>query len=194
MTRTFGIKEARPKLGDLINEMQVGGGDIVLTRNGKPAARLIPYREDPPMKTALPTLSDDTSAAVANLVNYTIEREYGRAVADDLARRKKMAIDGLMLDMRNEGADEGMLRGQSLAYATLRILVRQGLEARLCQCRVLNPNGCPHATVIGSLWCEGHFEQDVPATRGALLCGTCYCAEDPASAPDWRTDVTPAGA
>jgi prevent-host-death family protein len=42
----IGINEARPKLGDLVTAVQQGA-DIVLTRNGKPAARIVRYQEDP---------------------------------------------------------------------------------------------------------------------------------------------------
>lgn len=41
----IGINEARPILGDLITRVQQGA-DVVLTRNGNPAARLIRYQEE----------------------------------------------------------------------------------------------------------------------------------------------------
>jgi prevent-host-death family protein len=45
-SKKMGIEEARKALGDLVTAAQQGT-DIVITRNGKPAARLIRYQEDP---------------------------------------------------------------------------------------------------------------------------------------------------
>jgi prevent-host-death family protein len=50
MTSRYGIEEARGRLGDLITAAQQGA-DIVLTRNGRPAARIIPFTE--------PSIDDD---------------------------------------------------------------------------------------------------------------------------------------
>lgn len=44
-TQNIGIEDARKRLGDLVTAVQQGA-DIVLTRNGKPAARLIRYVEE----------------------------------------------------------------------------------------------------------------------------------------------------
>jgi prevent-host-death family protein len=41
----IGIKEARPALGDLVTAA-LQGADIVITRNGKPAVRLVAITED----------------------------------------------------------------------------------------------------------------------------------------------------
>lgn len=54
MAKKYGIKEARPKLGDLIEEIRASGQSIVLTRNGKPAAILSPYVEEPMNLTQSP--------------------------------------------------------------------------------------------------------------------------------------------
>lgn len=43
-SKFIGIKEARPVLGDLVTATQQGT-DVVLTRNGKPAARIVRYEE-----------------------------------------------------------------------------------------------------------------------------------------------------
>jgi prevent-host-death family protein len=42
----IGIEEGRKRLGDLVTAVQQGA-DIVLTRNGKPAARIVRYQEEP---------------------------------------------------------------------------------------------------------------------------------------------------
>jgi prevent-host-death family protein len=45
MTRDYGIEEARKRLGDLVTAVQQGA-DVVITRNGKPAVRLVRLQED----------------------------------------------------------------------------------------------------------------------------------------------------
>ncbi|MEV7617523.1 type II toxin-antitoxin system Phd/YefM family antitoxin [Streptomyces sp. NPDC089799] len=42
MSKEVGIEEARKILGDLVNEVRYSGADVILTRNGKPVARLVP--------------------------------------------------------------------------------------------------------------------------------------------------------
>lgn len=42
--KDIGIKQARPILGDLVTAVQQGA-DVVLTRNGKPVARIVRYKE-----------------------------------------------------------------------------------------------------------------------------------------------------
>jgi prevent-host-death family protein len=46
MSEHIGIEDARKSLGDLIAQAQVGD-DIVLTRHGKPAARIVAIKEAP---------------------------------------------------------------------------------------------------------------------------------------------------
>jgi prevent-host-death family protein len=63
VSRTYiGIKEARPVLGDLVTAAQQGA-DIVLTRNGKPAARIVRYQEEPAMNITLDLINADVDAA-----------------------------------------------------------------------------------------------------------------------------------
>lgn len=46
MIKYVGIEEARKHLGPLVTAAQQGS-EIILTRNGRPAARIVAYREDP---------------------------------------------------------------------------------------------------------------------------------------------------
>ena len=46
----IGIEDARKRLGDLVTAVQQGA-DIVLTRNGKPAARIVRYQQEETMIT-----------------------------------------------------------------------------------------------------------------------------------------------
>lgn len=43
---SYGIEEARNHLGDLVERVRVGGEHIALTRYGKPAVVLVPWREE----------------------------------------------------------------------------------------------------------------------------------------------------
>lgn len=125
--------------------------------------------------TPIPPLSDGTKTAVANLVDYTIEREYGHDVDAAIRGARTVALSGLQFDLRDQfiginGHDNGLDR---YAEATLRILARDGLEVRRCQCHTINGT-CQHGTGAS---CGSHYEADVPPIDGALLCGTCHIAE-----------------
>ncbi|GIF08644.1 type II toxin-antitoxin system Phd/YefM family antitoxin [Actinoplanes siamensis] len=101
MNRKYiGIKEARPLLGDLVTAVQQGA-DIVLTRNGKPAARLVRYQEAPmptvdTLKAAAHDLArqiDDEAAAMARRERYEVQKSEtnrrwvsGQAVAEAMRR------------------------------------------------------------------------------------------------------------
>ena len=46
-TRTMKASEFKAKCLQLMDEVADGGGEVVITKNGKPASRLVPYRERP---------------------------------------------------------------------------------------------------------------------------------------------------
>ena len=46
-TRTMKASEFKAKCLQLMDEVADGGGEIVITKNGKPVSRLVPYRERP---------------------------------------------------------------------------------------------------------------------------------------------------
>lgn len=71
-SREVGIEQARKTLGDLANEVRYSGNDIVLTRNGKPVARLAPLKENPMSANATRALAEAT----------TIMRNAGLPMAD----------------------------------------------------------------------------------------------------------------
>jgi hypothetical protein len=126
----------------------------------------------------IPPLSDGTRAAIANLVNYTIEREYGQSADAEMAGAKTLAMGGLHFDLRDQfisinGTDEHL---DGYVEATLRILLRDGLAERTCQCRTLY-GVCPHTHNHSRPICANHTEADVPPIRGALLCGACHVDE-----------------
>ncbi|WP_431881954.1 hypothetical protein [Micromonospora chalcea] len=122
-----------------------------------------------------------TRVAVTNLVDYEIEREYGRNVGAEIAGATSLAVAGLIHDLRDEyarrnGGSDGV---EAYARSVLRIMVRDGLTERLCQCRSIRPAARhPH----GNMPCDRHFEVDVPPIDGVLLCGGCHVAESDARA------------
>ena len=46
-TRTIKASEFKAKCLKLMDEVADGGGEIVITKNGRPVSRLVPYREKP---------------------------------------------------------------------------------------------------------------------------------------------------
>lgn len=139
--------------------------------------KLTEYLVEEDTLDTLPPLSEPTRIAVAALVDATVEHEYGHSKT--LTATREAAHATLVKDLRSSyvtrtGNGDGLL-----AYVdiTLRILIRDGLATRVCQCRQLHPHGCPHGSASGSIWCARHYEADVPPLNGALLCGTCHVGE-----------------
>jgi hypothetical protein len=123
-------------------------------------------------------VSIGTRAVVASLVEHEIEREYGTGDADGRTGATMLARAGIRMDWHSlwvqiHGTDSGL---DAAADMHLRTMVREGLEARRCQ--------CPHDGVGDHLadghghrgLCEGHYEADVPPVKGLKFCGSCYCA------------------
>jgi prevent-host-death family protein len=48
MAERIGIEDARKNLGPIVHRVQHGGVEIILTRNGKPVAKLVPIPPDEP--------------------------------------------------------------------------------------------------------------------------------------------------
>ncbi len=46
-TRTINAAEFQAKCLELVDEVAAGGEEIVITQNGRPVSRLVPYREKP---------------------------------------------------------------------------------------------------------------------------------------------------
>ena len=49
--KTVNIHEAKSKLSSLVSELEAGGETIVICRNGKPVADLVPHRRTSRIKT-----------------------------------------------------------------------------------------------------------------------------------------------
>lgn len=122
------------------------------------------------------SITDGTRAAVASLVEHTVDREYGTQDPTAANGARMLALAGLKLDLHSlyveiNKSDRGL---DALADTQLSIMVRDGLADRRCDCTTGGP-GHPHSSLIR---CEGHTEADVPATDdGRKLCGACYVGE-----------------
>lgn len=82
-SRYVGIEEGRKTLGDLVTAAQQGA-DIILTRNGRPAARLTRYQEDP-VTTLLATVS--TAGAITDHAVISVdETRDGQIIASPWSR------------------------------------------------------------------------------------------------------------
>lgn len=75
-SRKVGIEEARKRLGDLVTAVHQGD-DVIITRNGRPAARLTSYQEDAMNLTAAP---------YGILTDYDTGEELRAATADEHAQ------------------------------------------------------------------------------------------------------------
>lgn len=131
---------------------------------------------DHPGDLYLADVTFETRAVAAGIVEYRIDREYGKVDDDGLRGATMLALAAIKMDINRRyvalnGSED---RIDGLADSLLRLLVAEGLDARRCQCPVTDPNQLVGHDHSGP--CEGHYEADVPAIDGARLCGTCHVA------------------
>ena len=50
-TRTIKASEFKTKCLKLMDEVAASGEEIVITKNGRPVSRLVPYREEPKLRS-----------------------------------------------------------------------------------------------------------------------------------------------
>ena len=86
---TIGSREARQKWRDLLDEVYTGTADIVVERNGKPMAALIPYEDYLAIAEAL----DDLRAARRVAAAHKASQQSGRSY-DEI--RAELASKGLL--------------------------------------------------------------------------------------------------
>jgi len=83
MVRTLPISEVKMKLTDLVTGVEKRGEEIVVTRNGRPAAILLSHAEYASLKETLDVLSDpDLLAQVRKSRDYFKKGKKGRAFED----------------------------------------------------------------------------------------------------------------
>jgi prevent-host-death family protein len=58
VSKTLPISEVKARLPELVTDVQTREGEVVVTRNGKPAAILLSYEEYEQLKETLDVLSD----------------------------------------------------------------------------------------------------------------------------------------
>lgn len=61
MSKAMSISEVKTRLPELVSSVQEREDEIVVTRNGKPAAVLVSYKEHERLKETLDILSDPAS-------------------------------------------------------------------------------------------------------------------------------------
>jgi hypothetical protein len=124
-------------------------------------------------------LTDATMAAIWRVINDDIEHEHGGGSKEQREAHKRDATRRLRDDLHDkwvqENGNDRSLAG--FAYVQLRMLVAEGLATRECQCAKLHRHGCPHQGHRGLLFCNGHWEADVPLIDGTPLCGACHVGE-----------------
>lgn len=74
--REIGIEEARKTLGDLIDAARLTGASTVITRHGKPAARIVPITEESTMS--------DTTTSYGTWATLTGELDVHQGIAEAL--------------------------------------------------------------------------------------------------------------
>ena len=67
MSKTLPISEVKARLPELVNRVQEREEEVVVTRNGKPAAVLLNYAEYERLKETLDVLADEDRTAVLQL-------------------------------------------------------------------------------------------------------------------------------
>lgn len=56
MTVSVGLFDAKTRLSELVDLVARGGDDVLITRRGRPVARLVPVRTESPLENALALL------------------------------------------------------------------------------------------------------------------------------------------
>lgn len=94
MSKTMPISEVKTRLPELVSDVQEREEEIVVTRNGKPAAVLVSYDEYERLKETLDILSDPASMQqIAQSRRFYAKRRQGEsfeAIFDEsLVARKR---------------------------------------------------------------------------------------------------------
>jgi prevent-host-death family protein len=79
---TLGSREARQKWRDLLDEVYTGLGDVVIERNGKPIAALIPYEDYLAVAETLDNLRAARRVAAAHKASQQSGRSYDEIRAE----------------------------------------------------------------------------------------------------------------
>ncbi|HEX2931909.1 MAG TPA: type II toxin-antitoxin system Phd/YefM family antitoxin [Candidatus Binatia bacterium] len=94
MSKTMPISEVKTRLPELVSNIEEREDEIVVTRNGKPAAVLVNYDEYERLKETLDVLSDPASMRqIAQSKSFYAKRRQGQTFealfGEPLAARKR---------------------------------------------------------------------------------------------------------
>jgi prevent-host-death family protein len=98
MSKTLPISEVKARLPELVTDVQEHDGEVVVTRNGKPAAILVSYEEYERLKETLDVLSDpDLIAQISQSRKFyaagkkgeSFEDVFGEPLAPGKGRRRR---------------------------------------------------------------------------------------------------------
>jgi prevent-host-death family protein len=94
MSKTLPISEVKTRLPELVSNIEEREDEIVVTRNGKPAAVLVNYDEYERLKETLDVLSDPASMRqIAQSKSFYAKRRQGQTFealfGEPLAARKR---------------------------------------------------------------------------------------------------------
>ena len=94
MSKTMPISEVKTRLPELVSNIEEREDEIVVTRNGKPAAVLVNYDEYERLKETLDVLSDPASMRqIAKSKSFYAKRRQGQTFealfGEPLAARKR---------------------------------------------------------------------------------------------------------
>ena len=115
----IGIETARKTLGDLVTAVQQGT-DVVLTRNGKPAARLIAYKESTVTEHFTAWLTTDSTALDQGCADVVVLADQN--IGDDETPEWSSTRNPLMhavttVDAREGNPDDAMREAEDLLHA-----------------------------------------------------------------------------
>jgi antitoxin YefM len=83
MSKTLPISEVKARLPELISDVQDREDEVVVTRNGKPAAVLVSYAEYERLKETLDVLSDpDLLQQIKRSQEFYARRQHGLSFED----------------------------------------------------------------------------------------------------------------
>jgi len=83
MSKTLPISEVKARLPELVTDVQEQDGEVVVTRNGKPAAILVSYEEYERLKETLDVLSDaDMVAQISRSRTFYAAGKKGESFED----------------------------------------------------------------------------------------------------------------
>lgn len=123
-------------------------------------------------------ISDTTKTLIDQLVEYSIDAEYGKIDQATRDSHGKITAASVLFDMRDAHARSGGSPEHTPNDASywLRPILRAALAARECQHIEMRRAEVARTGQTEAV-CHAHTEHDVPDVDGYKLCGRHYTAE-----------------